>query len=100
MARGGQERAPTRPEAGRAERAAEPATGEAAGHRKAGQSPGERSARFSPRPQRRVTTTSRYSLGTTTELLEGLNKGGSAAKALCTGPYQVRNTSMKWAAER
>ena len=72
-----------------------PATGEAAGHRKGGQPPGERSARFAPRPQRRVTTTSRYSLGTTseplppekgqelerdlTELLEGLNQGGSGS---------------------
>ncbi len=66
--------------------------------------------------QRRVMTASRYSLGTTSPLPPPRSSrpsssrispssaacpaGSSAAKARCTGPYQVRNTSSQCAAER
>ena len=68
-----------------------------------------------PHARRRVTTISRYSLGTTSDVLPDLfipfnssvrscssamaPSAGSDAKALWIGPYQVRKTSMKCAAE-
>src|SRR5687768_10325051 len=63
-----------------------------------------------------VMTTSRYSIGTTSDAAPAvLNSSSnatmsrssrccpaasSAAKALCVGPYQSRNTCTQWAASR